>query len=298
MGVTRLLAVSSLALLLVLATLHLTTVRALADEAVKIRVEVTDEGFKPEEVEVEEGKLVELTFVWAHQGHVGDEHIMVLEGYKLESEKITSENRETTLKFVANKPGTFGFRCDLECEVHDITQNGRLKVGRGGTGASAAAALTPTKLTLSPSSWVSAGDSINLMAVVVDEKGAPVSKAEVHFALDAEFAGTKGQMAIGTAKTDVNGVAYLNYRPTLANRQQKITARFAGMGVYDKSEQAIEISQVGVPAPAYTTAPRGLDEIWNVAPRAFAAVILGIWASFGFALYQALSISFSSPRRR
>ena len=45
---------------------------AQADDPVKIRVEITDDGFKGSPdggdfvINVEQGKLVELTFVWAH----------------------------------------------------------------------------------------------------------------------------------------------------------------------------------------------------------------------------------------
>ncbi|MBI3953906.1 MAG: Ig-like domain repeat protein [Chloroflexi bacterium] len=305
-----LLATALLAALL-LAALPRHLALAQGPEPVKIRVETVDAGFKCAPVsknclgdqsgdfiiEVEQGSLVELTFAWAHVGYAHEEHIMVLPGYRLETDKLTSEHREATMKFVADKPGSFNFKCDLECEVHDYLQRGRLKVSRGGSGGAAAAALTPTALALTPSSWVTAGDPLSLMAVLKDAQGTPVSKGEVRFYLDAEFAGTKGKMEIGTAKTDKNGVALLSYRPALAARQQKITAHFEGMGVYGESQQAVELQEVGVPPPAYTTAPVGLESIRHWAPTALAAAVLAVWSVFGFVLYQAIGIARVHARR-
>jgi len=269
-------------------------------QPVQVRVEITDSGFNGNPgdfvVEVEQGALVELTFVWAHQSYVQEEHILVLEGYGLESDKIDSNNRERTLKFVADQPGTFDFKCDLECDLHDYLQRGHLKVGRGGAGT-AAAVLTPTTLTVSPSSWRTGGDPVTLMAVLKDADGAAVPKAEVDFWVDAEFVGTQGKMRIGTAKTDANGVAFLDYRPTLTAPEQTITARFEGMGIYDESEQAVTIEEAGIPPPAFTVAPQGLDAIRQWAPLALTAVVLGVWLIFGFVLYQIYGIVRVRPRR-
>ncbi|MBI4674090.1 MAG: hypothetical protein HY741_20795 [Chloroflexi bacterium] len=55
-------------------------------------VEINDGGFNGQTgdftIEVNQGDLVELTFTWAHQGYVNEEHVMVLEGYKLEWDKL------------------------------------------------------------------------------------------------------------------------------------------------------------------------------------------------------------------
>ncbi len=294
-----------------------------ADDPVKLRVEITDSGFAyngkegDPVVEVEQGKLVELTFAWTHKGYVNDEHIIVLEGYKLESDKLTSAHREFTFKFLADKPGTFRFKCDLDCEIHDFMQRGALNVRRGG-GGGGAAALTPTKLNVTPSSWVTGGDTVALMATLNDGSGNPVPKAEVRFLLDAEFAGRKGKMDIGSAKTDAKGVAFLDFKPTLATDQYAITARFVGMGVYAESEQAIAIQSTGAPPSAYVMEPTGLEIIpaWaapltvGVADRpiihqildhwatfGLTLAVLAVWAIFAFILYQAFSISRVHDRR-
>jgi hypothetical protein len=269
-------------------------VQAQGPEPVKIRVAVDDVGFNGNPgdftIEVEEGALVELTFVWAHQAYLQEEHIIILEGYNLESDKITADNRETTVKFIADRPGNFSFRCDIECDLHDYLQQGHLKVTRRG-GGGGAATFTPTVLRVTPSSWVTGGDPINLMVVLQDVHGTAVPKAEVYFTLDAEFAGTRGEMEIGRAKTDAHGVAFLDYQPLLGVRQHKITAHFEGLGIYDESQQAIEIQELGMPPTAYTLAPIGLESIRHWAPTAFMLVLVGIWIAFGYVLYQVVAIA-------
>ena len=291
-----------------------------ADDPVKIRVNVTDDGFNGKAddfvVDVEQGKLVELTFVWAHEMVPRESHIFVLEGYNLETEKLNSERREVTLKFIADKPGSFNFKCTLKCETHDYFQRGYLKVQRSGQGG--AAALTPTRLTVSPSSWATGGETVTLTAVLRDTKGAPVPKAEIRFLLDAEFAGAKGKMDIGRARTDAEGIAVLDFKPTLVADKLPITARFAGMGVYAESQQAFELQEDGVPPSAYVMEPTGLTGApsWAAplalhvadqplvqqflshwATSALVLVVLAVWFTFAFILYQAFSISRVRPRR-
>ncbi|MBW7881302.1 MAG: hypothetical protein H3C34_01465 [Caldilineaceae bacterium] len=237
-------------------------------------------------LEVEESSLVELTFIWQHATYLDESHIMVLDGYKLEWDQIDFYNQEATLRFIADQPGTFTFKCELECHLHDFMQRGHLKVRRTGAGSDGAAALTATALTVAPSSWTTEGETVTLMTLLRDAQGAAVPKAEIHYYLDAEFAGTKGNMEIGRAKTDANGVAFLDFRPTLSIPQQVITARFSGMGIYDESEQTFAIEVTGVPPAAYTVAPVGLEELRRWAPAVLVAVVLGIWAIFGVVVYQ------------
>ena len=282
----------AMALLLPAMALHL----AYADqpEALKVRVEINDGGFNGNPgdftIEVEQGQLVELTFVWDQKGYVQDEHIMVLAGYKLEWDPINSEHREATLTFIADKPGTFDLKCDEDCQIHDILQQGTLKVTRG-AGGSGAPAYVPTALSLSSSSLVTAGDPVVLTAGLRDTAGKPVSKAEVRFLQDTTFAGTKAQMEVGVGKTDANGVAFLTFHPTLADHYQTITATFAGMGLYAESQEAIQITEAGVPPAAYKTAAIGLEPLRRWAPVALAGIILGVWSTFGFVMFQALSVA-------
>lgn len=179
-------------------------------------------------------------------------------------------------------------------------------------------AKTPTVLTVSPSSWATDGKTVTVMATLKDSEGNPVRWAEMRFLLEAGFAGTKGSMEIGVAKTDANGVAALDFKPTLAADRYAITAVFAGMGTYGESQQAIELQATAVPPPAYTMEPVGLDIIppWarpitlgaaqqpagervldNWATSGLALVVLIIWSTFGFVLYQAFGVLRASNGR-
>ncbi|TAK20674.1 MAG: hypothetical protein EPO26_16750 [Chloroflexota bacterium] len=260
-------------------------------EPVKFRVEITDAGFGSKgegpALEVERGQSVELTFAWAHVAHVNDVHIIVLPAYKLESDKLTASNREYTFSFVADKTGTFDFKCDLDCEIHDRLQKGSIRVK--GAGTAAAPSLKATTLSLTPTVG---RDNLALMAVLKDTGGAPVSKAEVRFYVDAEFVGTFGKMEIGRAKTDANGVAFLDYRPTLPLSEQRFTVRFEGLGLHSESDRTVLVvlpSADALPA-AYAVAPIGLEPIRNTAPFVLALLIGGVWTTFGFVLRQLAGI--------
>ncbi len=297
-------------LLLALSPLRLTY--AQSSDAVKIKVEITDAGLRcaPESnnclgirdgqftIQVEQGQAAELTFVWAHQGYIQDEHILILEGYGLESEKLTSQHKESIFKFIADKPGQFRFKCDLQCEIHDTLQKGRLSVTRGGSGGSnSAASLTPTTLTLSSSSTITTGEPVSFTAVLKDRDGAPVSKAEVHFYVDAEFAGSKGKMAIGLSKTDAKGVALLDYKPTIEMEKHTISASFEGVGIYAESQQATDIQQIGPTDPAYQTAPVGLEGVKLWVKLTVVVIIGSVWLTFGFVLFQAMGVAWVRDKR-
>ena len=269
---------------------------------VKIRIEVNDSGFAGQggdfTVEVEQGRLVEMTFVWAHAGYVQEEHIMVLDmgGQKLEWDKINFEHREAAVQFIADKPGTFDFKCDLQCDLHDILQKGHLKVTHGG-GNSAAPAFTPTKLTVTPSSWVTAGGPVSLMATLIDAKGKPVPKAYIKFSMKVEFAGVADDMELGTARTDANGVAFREFIPTLTAEKYPITARFDGLGTHDGSEQAVEIESFGPPPVAYIQQPAGLENVRHLAIRGLAGGAITIWSVFAFVLVLAVSAVWPRSRK-
>lgn len=283
--------------LLLLLTPWLATGRASAQatEPTRFRVEITDAGFgstgEGPVIEVERGQSVELTFVWAHLAHVNDEHIIVLPAFKLESDKLNAANREHTFRFVVDRNGTFDFKCDLDCEIHDRLQKGSIRVK--GAGAAVTSSLKATALSLTSTIG---RDNLGLMVVLKDTGGAPVPKADVRFYVDAEFVGTIGKMEIGRAKTDANGVAFYDYRPTMPLSEQRITARFEGVGLHSESERTVIValpSSETLP-PAYAVAPIGLEPVRNTAPFVLALLIGGVWATFGFVLRQLVGI-FSDP---
>lgn len=158
--------------------------------------------------------------------------------------------------------------------------------------SSSSAEQAPTTLSLSPSSWaVGAGEIVNLMAVVRDAQGAPVPRAVVHFYVDAEFVGRKGQAEVGATTTNAQGVAFFDYEPALAAEKQRITARFEGQGSHGKSEQAVEIRQVESPLLAYRVAPVGLEAVGPWALAAFLVALAGVWVAFGYIAYQGYAIA-------
>jgi hypothetical protein len=276
-----------------------TTQHAHAQDAEPVRfvIEVTDGGFSYDEqfgsninLEVDQGALVEITFVWAQQAYLNDEHIFALEGYDIESGKIDYYNRETTMTFVATEPGDFILKCIIECEIHDYLQGGLMQISRAGSGANAVD-LVPTTLNMSTSSRVTTGQHLTLTISVRSADGEPVAKAPVHLFLDGEFAGNADQITIGNVRTDDNGVAFAEYQPTLDMEKHNITARFDGMGLFDQSEANVEIEQIGSPPPAYTLPPLGLSGPRHWAPLALIMVIVGIWLTFSYVLYQVFIIA-------
>lgn len=297
-----------MALLLAAAPLYTAQAHVMKlSQAVQIRVEINDDGFNHNgggdfNIDVEQGQVVELTFVWAGEKNPNDEHIFVVDGYNLKSGKINSTQRETTLKFIADKVGTFNFKCDIDCENHDLLQKGHLNVkaaSGGGAGAGSEAARTPTSLAVTESA-PEAGAATTLTAVLTDADGAPIPDAEVSFSADAEFVNTKGQMEVGKAKTNANGVVTIDYQPV--PEAQKITAHFEAMGLYGASQQTIEITQTGT-GSTYKMAPVGLANAPNSwalnhwGPLAILALVVGCWLVFGYVLYQVFGITRSRARR-
>jgi len=264
-----------------------------ADDIVKITVKITDAGFEPSTVEVNQGQSVELTFLWAQTTHLDDEHIMVLDGYKLESEKVDKAHTSATLKFIATKSGTFNFACDIQCDIHDALQHGTLKVNAGG--GAGGATLTPSKIQIDPLANVTVkGDHITLLATLQDKDGKPIPKAELTFLVEQQFAGQTGLMEVGTAKTGPAGIAELVYRPT-RNDAEKMVVRFEGLGVYDASETTLNLpgskAFVNV-APSEDDTLHGLKG-W--APWGLLTAIGGVWATLLFIVYQAWKLS-RAPR--
>ncbi len=261
---------------------------ASAEDAVKITVKVTDSGFEPSTVEVNQGQSVELTFLWAQTAHPGDEHIIVLDGYKLESEKIDRVHTSTTLKFIATKSGTFNFACDIECDIHAILQGGVLKVKAGGSGG---ATLTQSKIAIDPVADVKVkGDVITLLATLTGADGQPIPKAELMFLVEQQFAGQTGLMVVGTAETGPAGLAQLSYRPSRTDAE-KMVIRFEGLGVYDVSEASVDLPGSQAFGTALAPGDNTLHGIKTWAHLGFILVIGGVWVAFGFILFQVWKLS-------
>ena len=267
---------------------------ARADGPVQITIKITDAGFVPDTVDVPEGAQVELTFIWDSPAHPKDEHIIVVPGFKLESEKVDTNNKQTIIKFVANKSGAFNFKCDFECDTHDILQHGTINVkpAAGGAGTAGSAALTPSKIVIDPATGVLVkGNSVSIAAALQDKDGKPISKSEVAFFADRQFLGRHGEVPIFVGKTDANGNIFATYHPTNSDGG-KLIARYEGAGIYDKTELAFNLAG----SPQFQPIPlAGVDDnlhgIKRGAPYALVAIIASIWIAFAFMLYQAWGIS-------
>jgi plastocyanin len=285
---TRFATLSAVGALLLLAPTFAHQVRA-DDEPVQITIKTTDAGFEPNTVEVEQGSLVELKFVWEHSAYPEEQHIIVLKDYKVESNQIDFENRETTITFIATETGTFTFKCDLECDLHDYLQNGELIVVPSGSGGGAAS-FTPTQLTIGPAGVSVRGDTVSVIASLMDDEGNPVPKAELKFYLEETFVATTSLVEIAVAETDDTGFARITYKPTHEGVGQ-LTAVFSGAGVYDAAETLVEVPSRAVFARAPVQEKEGLEGLRSWAPGGFLLLMLGIWAMFAFSLFKAWSVS-------
>lgn len=270
---------------------------ALADDGpVKVTVKIGDTGFQPDTITVPLGASVELTLVWDTNNHPDDQHIIVVPALKLESDKIDRNNKQTVLKFVATKSGDFLFKCDFECDTHDLDQHGHIIVtdagGAAGGSGGGAAALQASKLVVDPTNGVLVkGNSVAIAANLQDKDGKPISKAEVTFFAERMFLGRHGQVPIAVGKTDANGNVFAMYHPTNADGG-KLIARYDGGGQFDKTELTFNLAGSDQ-FKGNTTASEddNLHGMKTAAPVVFVLVILSIWASFVFMLYQAWKIS-------
>jgi plastocyanin len=257
------------------------------DQPVKLTVKITDSGFEPNTLEVQSGQQVEVTFVWSHQAHPNEKHIIVFDGLKVETDMITKDNPQSTVKFVATTPGTFTFKCDIECDIHDSLQNGVLKVSAGP--GSAAVSLEPSSISVEPSNVSVRGETVKVSAFLLDKDGQPIPKATVTFYAQKTFLGRSGLEEIGIAKTTATGLATLSYNPTIPDAQ-KLVARFEGGGIYDASEANIDVPANLLFGPAPAESHVSLHGLRSWAPVGFFGVIVAIWCAFAFMLYQAWGV--------
>lgn len=263
------------------------------DPPVQITVKATDTGFDPNVITVEQGKTVQLTFVWANDGHPNDEHIITIPDYKLESDKISQSNKTSTVTFIATKTGTFFFKCEIECDTHDLLQQGQLKVVAGSSGASAA--LQKPTIALDPQAGVVIkGGTVSLAVTLQDKDGKAIPKADIAFFARREFLGVSGEVAIGVAQTGPSGLASIVYHPTTTD-PEVLTAKYAGGGIYDSAEQAINLVGSQQFAPQAHPSPADLHGLKSNAHIALIVVIASVWAVFLLVLLSVVSLSRIRP---
>lgn len=274
----------------------------------KIRVEITDSGFKGVAgnfsteggvftVAVEPEQDVELTFVWAHQAYVDDAHVFVLKGYALETTEITASNREATLKFVASKTGTFDLKCNLECEVHERLV-GTLKVARGvgspvmampsgapamAMGAAGAPAMPmagmATAMSVSVPETANVGQRVLLQARLVDSSGAPMAKAKVFFTSPTSFLNASGDVVVAAATTNAEGLAVAEYEVRSAG-PLTFQAEFRGKPGYPPSKASAQMAAPDAPGALYVQRAGVRIPVLN-APPAVGPTMVGVGQTYG-----------------
>ncbi len=273
-------------------------------DPLQVTVSVSYKGLNEQkglEIEAVVGQVVEITFVWADDAVPDNAHRLLLRGYELRTALIDSENREQTLSFVADRNGTFELVCDWRCEGHkEALQSARLVVRdpHAGMGPATLAApnLVLARVAAPPAGAAApegATEPVTISATMSDPLGQPIAGAPVRFSLWTAFGGVESDMEIGERFTDERGVAGLVYVPTTVG-EHEFVARFAGSDILAPGEQRLRITverAVGV----YVVAPRGLDLVARYAPPAIALVVLGIWSTFAYVLYQVVRIRAGRP---
>jgi hypothetical protein len=279
----------------------------------RITLEATDEGYRCTDgcdavdfadgpwtplLEVPLGAEVELAFVWAHEAYPNEEHVFVLDGYGLETDQIDSENREAVLHFIADQPGLYRVKCDLHCDLHDYMQRAQVRIGGSGEGTASTAVYTPTTLDLhTPVPVISGREPVALSAVLTDDGGQPITRAPLRFYLETEFGGVHDLVHIGTVPTDDDGAAAYRFRPLTADPEQRVVARFEGMGVYDASEEELTLRMTGAPPPAYDPQTSRFSQVAGpLGTRSMGIVVLAVWATFAFVLFQIWHIARDRPQ--
>ncbi|GAB4325427.1 MAG: hypothetical protein Kow0010_07920 [Dehalococcoidia bacterium] len=277
---------------------------AATEEVLRLRVEVSYKGWNGQRdftIEAVEGQRVEITFVWADTAVPDNAHRIRIDGYDLRTPVIDAENREATLTFIADKPGSFNLSCDWRCEGHkEALEQARFKVipasgsTGGADGSSASASYQPTSLSLAIVPVDDPSGRLMVRAALMNNEGEPVAGAKVHFYVERAFAGTEGAMEIGASETDESGVALIEYMPRFAGTHV-VTAQFPGFAVYAPSERVGEFS-VDAVAPAYTVAPKGLGAARSWTPVFVLLIVASIWITFGFVLTQVYLIRTETDR--
>ena len=128
-----------------------------------------------------------------------------------------------------------------------------------------------------------------LTATLTDAEGQPIAAAPVHFALKTTLLDVAGEVTLAEATTDAEGVASAEYEPTFGGDMEAV-ARFEGVGFHGESEAAASF-EVTRFEPAYVAEKSPLGVLRDWVPLAVALVVVGIWSTFGFVIYQVFRVA-------
>lgn len=256
------------------------------------RVEVSKNGFNntSEELrlEVQEGQEVEITFVYADDASNDNPHIIYIGGYKIQTEILSKDNPEITVKFTANKTGEFPITCIMECAGHHNLQGGKLVVLPAAE--SEPGIKSTVTLALNAPDQAETGQSLTLTAIVKNDLDEPFAGAQVNFFVETDFF-VKGLIEIGEGITDEQGLAKIEYTPDQAGVLRVVARYTAGSGL-EPVETEKEVNITGSGRSFYQSRigiqfPHSLL-IWMIS---IVITLFAVWGTFLYVLYQVQYIS-------
>ena len=258
------------------------------------RIEVSENNFKNTSentsgelrIEVQQGQKVEITFVYADDTSIANQHIIFIGGYKIQTKILSKDNPEITVKFTANKTGEFLITCINECAGHKNLQSGKLIVFPG-TGLGIESKVT---LTLDAPDQTKTGQPMTMAALIKNELGKPVAGFFIKFFVESNFF-VNNLMDIGEVVTDEQGSAKIDYTPNQPGVLRVVARYEVGSGL-EPVETERTINVIGNSNSFYQTRvgvqfPHSLL-FWMVA---IVIVLAGVWSTFLYVLYQVNHIS-------
>jgi len=142
------------------------------------------------------------------------------------------------------------------------------------TGSAAAAQATHVELSLPGEGKV--GEESAVEALLAEVGGSPIEGVEVVFYTPAEFANVSGEIEIGQAVTDEQGIASVAYMPRSWG-EQTIIVRFAGNSQYAPAE--ISATILVEPGPQLYNEEAGV-KVPGIGVWILAAALGAVWSIF------------------
>jgi hypothetical protein len=179
-------------------------------------------------VTVQQGDLVNITFLYGdYDLPVDNPHAIMIDGYGIKTVNIDRSNPKATVQFVADSSGTFSFYCYIPCLGMENLL-GHLIVTPAQNQA------LPSTLDLAVMNANSKSGFFLISATVKDTSGQPLTAIPVKFYENTSF----GRLLLGTAPTNSQGVAVLNYTSSRTGKVQ-IIAENPGSTQYAESSKSI-----------------------------------------------------------
>ncbi|MBI3975562.1 MAG: hypothetical protein HY334_04140 [Armatimonadetes bacterium] len=251
----------------------------------RVRVVVSERGFDPPVVEVTEGELVEITFVYGDSHLPQDNpHVIFIEGLRLESPQISRARPEVAVRFTAEQSGRLLFKCTAYCTGHDRLQAGYLSVRPASAAGPVPAVATVLQLLAAPPDVP--GAKAALRAQLSSDDGQPVEGVLVRFEQQAALVKT-GWAPVGSARTDPRGVALIEYAPFGDALRVPARAVFEGNVRYQPAEARAVLD---LPALPSWWAPVAEVRVPVVGTWLLWLVVSAVWLTFAYVAYQVFTL--------